>query len=334
MPRGDQLARQWGVLNLVEAHHYGITIESLAEETGCHARTVRRDLAALERAGFPLYTEDLEGEVRWKLLNTFKNAPHVPFTITEILSLYFSRDLLKVLKGTPFFESIEAVLDKIRKTAAPKALEHLEKLEHSLYAAQRKQKDYGRYKGLLDRLMAATADGKTVEITYHTMHSDKITVRQIDPYKIWYYENTFFLIGRCHRHNEVRMFVVERIKAMKVLSEGFSVPPDFSIEKYVRESFGVMHGDKVTVVVRFDREVAGYIREKVWHPSQRIKLNRDGSITVTLTVSGPAEVKHWAMSYGRHAQIKEPASLRDEVKKDLSLALKNYQPERIKKTRR
>jgi predicted DNA-binding transcriptional regulator YafY len=324
MPRGDQLSRQWGVLSLVDVHHYGITIESLAQETGSHTRTVRRDLAALERAGFPLYTEEIDGEVRWKLLTTFKNAPHAPFTITELLSLYLSRDLLKVLKGTPFYESIESLLDKIRKTISPKTLEHLGKLEHSLYAAQRKQKDYGRYKHLLEKLMEATADGRTVEITYHTMHSDKITVRKIDPYKIWYYENTFFLIGRCHRHNEVRMFVVERIKSLKVLKEGFSVPPDFSIEQYVRESFGVMHGDTVTVVIRFDKEVAGYIKEKEWHPSQKIKDNRDGSVTVTMTVSGTAEVKHWAMSYGCHAQIKLPDSLRKEAKKELARALKNY----------
>jgi predicted DNA-binding transcriptional regulator YafY len=324
MPRGDQLTRQWGVLSLVDVHHYGITIDELAQETGSHTRTVRRDLAALERTGFPLYTEEVDGQVRWKLLTAFKNAPHAPFTITELLSLYLSRDLLKVLKGTPFYESIESLLEKIRKTISPKTLEHLGKLEHSLYAAQRKQKDYGRYKHLLEQLMEATAEGRTVEITYHTMHSDKITVRKIDPYKIWYYENTFFLIGRCHRHNEVRMFVVERIKSLKVLKEGFSVPPDFSIENYVRESFGVMHGDRVTVVVRFDKEVAGYIKEKVWHPSQKIKANRDGSITVTLTVSGTAEVKHWAMSYGRHAQIIKPDSLRDEVKKELAQALKNY----------
>lgn len=324
MPRGDQLTRQWGVLSLVDVHHYGITIDELAQETGSHTRTVRRDLAALERTGFPLYTDEIDGQTRWKLLDTFKNAPRAPFTITELLALYLSRDLLKVLKGTPFYESIESVLDKIRKTISPKALEHLGKLEHALYAAQRKQKDYGRYKRLLEQLMEATADGRTVEITYHTMHSNKITVRKIDPYKIWYYENTFFLIGRCHRHNEVRMFVVERIKSLKALKEGFSVPPDFSIENYVRESFGVMHGDTVTVEIRFDKEVAGYIKEKVWHPSQKIKANRDGSVTVTLTVSGTAEVKHWAMSYGHHAQIIKPDSLRDEVKKELARALKQY----------
>jgi predicted DNA-binding transcriptional regulator YafY len=120
------------------------------------------------------------------------------------------------------------------------------------------------------------------------------------------------------------MFVVERIKELNVLKEVFSVPSAFSVEDYMKDSFGVIHDEKVTVVVRFDKDVAGYIMEKVWHPSQKIVIHRDGGITVTLTVAGTAEVKNWVLSYGQHAQIKEPAPLREEIKKALSLALKNY----------
>jgi len=324
MPRGDQLIRQWGILNLIESHHFGIGIENMAEEMGCTTRTVRRDLEALESTGFPLYTEEVEGEVRWKLLNAFKNAPHTPFTITEILSLYFSRDLLKVLKGTPFYESIESVLDKIRKTISPETLEHLGKLEQSFFVAQRKHKDYGRFKGFLDKLIDATAQSKTVEIKYHTMHSDKTTVRKVDPYKMWYFDHTFFLIGRCHRADEVRMFVVDRIKTLKILDTGFRIPSDFSVEDYMKDSFGVIHGKKSKVVIRFDKEVAGYIKERIWHPSQKIKQNKDGTITTTFTIAGTNEIKYWVLSYGHHAEITEPQSLRDEIKKDLTRALKQY----------
>ena len=55
MPRGDQLIRQWGVLNLIEAHHFGITIENLAKEVGCTTRTIRRNLEALESSGLSGY---------------------------------------------------------------------------------------------------------------------------------------------------------------------------------------------------------------------------------------------------------------------------------------
>ena len=324
MPRGDQLIRQWGILNLIESHHYGIALENLAREMGCTTRTIRRDLDALESTGFPLYTEEIDGEIRWRLLNAFKNAPHTPFTITEILSLYFSRDLLKVLKGTPFYDSLESILDKIRKTILPETLEHLGKLEQSFYVAQRKHKDYGRFKSFLDQLIEATAQSNTVEIKYHTMHSDKTTLRNVDPYKMCYFDNTFFLIGRCHRNDDVRMFVVDRIKALTILTESFRIPSDFSVEDYMRDSFGVIHGKKVQVVVKFDKDVAGYIKEKKWHPSQKIKQDKDGSITVTFTIAGTSEIKYWILSYGHRAEVLEPATLRDEIKEDLSLALKRY----------
>jgi predicted DNA-binding transcriptional regulator YafY len=324
MSRGDQLIRQWGILNLIEARHYGITIEMLAQEVGCTTRTIRRDLEALELTGFPLYTEEIDGELRWMMMNAFKHAPKIPFTITELLSLYFSRDLLRVLKGTPFYESIESILDKIRKTILPETLEHLGKLEQSFYVAQKKHKDYGRFKAFLDQLMDATTQSKTVEIKYHTMHSDKTTVRKVDPYKMWYFDNTFFLIGRCHRNDDVRMFVVDRIKALKILTENFRIPSDFSVEDYMRDSFGVIHGKKVKVVVRFDKEVAGYIKEKKWHSSQKIKQHSDGRITATFTIAGTNEIKYWILSYGHHAEVLEPKALRDEIKHDFSLALKRY----------
>jgi predicted DNA-binding transcriptional regulator YafY len=321
MPRGNQLIRQWGILNLIEAHHFGITIENLAKEIGCTTRTIRRDLEALESSGFPLYTDEVDGREHWKITKT---APQTPLTTTELISLYFSRDLLKVLKGTHFYDSIESFLNKIRKTISPKTLAYMGKLEQSLYAGQKKQKDYGRYKTFLDKLMEANINTKTVEMKYHSMHSDKTAVRKVDPYKIWYFDNTFFLIGRCHLHDEVRTFVVDRIKTLTLTKEGFRIPPDFSIEEYTKDSLGVMQDKNIKVVVRFDKNVAGYIKERTWHESQKIKQNKDGSITVTFTVAGTREIKFWVLSYGKSAEIMHPKALRDEIKKDLTLALKRY----------
>ncbi len=324
MSRGDQLIRQWGILNLIEAHHFGITIESLANEIVSTTRTIRRDLDVLVNTGFPIYDDTVDGETRWKITSEFKSAPKTPLTITELFSLYFSRDLLKVLQGTPFYDSIESILDKIRKTIPPKTLAHLGKLEQSFYAGRKKQKDYGRYKKFLDQLMGATASTHTVAIKYHSMHSDKTAVRKVDPYKIWYFDQTFFLIGRCHRHDEVRTFVVDRIKELKITAEEYQIPKDFSFEDYSKHSFGIIHDKPVEIVVRFDKIMAGYIKERTWHESQKIKENTDGSITVTFNVSGTDEIKFWVLSYGPRAEVLTPKSLRDEIKKELSLTLKRY----------
>ena len=64
MPRNDQVIRQWHLIRHLEATARGATLQELAEVLPAdyrkHLRTVRRDLEALEAAGFPLLTERVE----------------------------------------------------------------------------------------------------------------------------------------------------------------------------------------------------------------------------------------------------------------------------------
>jgi predicted DNA-binding transcriptional regulator YafY len=70
MPRNDQFARQWHVLRRLESRR-GVTLQELAaglpSDVPKHIRTLRRDLEALETAGYPLLTERVDGQTRWRL---------------------------------------------------------------------------------------------------------------------------------------------------------------------------------------------------------------------------------------------------------------------------
>jgi DeoR/GlpR family transcriptional regulator of sugar metabolism len=55
--RGDQLARQWQILRTIESRNHEVTVADLAAQEGCHSRTIWRDLAAIQEAVFPLYSE-------------------------------------------------------------------------------------------------------------------------------------------------------------------------------------------------------------------------------------------------------------------------------------
>lgn len=50
MPRGSQLARQWRLLQLLDAPA-GVTVEDAARDLDCAVRTIWRDLRVLENAG-------------------------------------------------------------------------------------------------------------------------------------------------------------------------------------------------------------------------------------------------------------------------------------------
>jgi predicted DNA-binding transcriptional regulator YafY len=55
--RGEQLAGQWPILRTIESRNHGATVAELADQEGCHTGTIWRDIAAIQEAGFPLYSE-------------------------------------------------------------------------------------------------------------------------------------------------------------------------------------------------------------------------------------------------------------------------------------
>jgi len=100
MPRNDQVTRQWYLLRELESGK-GLTLQEmrqrLPEEIQRHDRTLRRDIEALEAAGFPITTNSINGQTRWKLIEGFHQVPALSFSPTELMSLAFSRNLLKPL---------------------------------------------------------------------------------------------------------------------------------------------------------------------------------------------------------------------------------------------
>jgi len=65
--RNRQLIRTWEVLKQIE--HRAPTLRELAQYLEVTERTIRRDIEALDLAGFPLYNERnaLDGRTRWHL---------------------------------------------------------------------------------------------------------------------------------------------------------------------------------------------------------------------------------------------------------------------------
>jgi hypothetical protein len=114
--RGDQLARQWRLIRAIEASPNGLTVAETAQREETGIRTINRDLEALQTAGFPLYTEKIDWTNRWAFIGPFKFKIPPLFTLTGLMSLYFYKELIRVLKGAPFYNSLESVFKKMQST--------------------------------------------------------------------------------------------------------------------------------------------------------------------------------------------------------------------------
>jgi predicted DNA-binding transcriptional regulator YafY len=324
MARGDQLARQWKIFQTLVTSRHGKSVRDLAENLDCHRRTVYRDLEALEAAGFPIYTENSNGKNRWFLMDSARNPMPVPFSLPELMALYFGRDTLKVLKGTVFHDSLEDLFQKIEATLPPESKKYLKNVEQSLKVGSMPHKPHPKFDKIIDQIKEAVINKRVIDIVYYTMSRKKETRRKLAPYKLWFLDGTFYLIGHCKWIKEIRIFAVDRIKMLALTDEIFEVPDDFDIEEFMGNSIGAFHGKPEKVSVLFSADIAEYIKEKIWHQSQKLHDNPDGSVLFEANVACTKEFKAWVMRWGAKAIVLEPEELRNEIQTETVEMLAAY----------
>lgn len=324
MARGDQLSRQWRIIQSLMAARKGKSASQLAGNLECHSRTVYRDLEALQMAGFPLYTEKREGRTLWSILDAGRHQMPIPLSLTELMALYFSRNMLKTLEGSAIYDSLVSLFEKVKATLPDEYSAYLEKVETSLEVGIKAHKPYEQFQKALAVVQEAVQRQCLIDMDYFTMSRNASAVRRVSPYKVWFYNETFYLIGHCHTRKSVRIFAVDRIKSIDLLDEKFEMPADFDAEAFMHASFGVFQGEPVQVRIRFKPQVAGYVKEKKWHPSQTLEEAPDGSTIFSARVAGTEEIKLWVLKWGAHAEVLEPLPLREEIAAEAKKVLDIY----------
>lgn len=320
MPRNDQVTRQWHLLQRLGAARNGLTLAQLVEAIPAgltrHPRTVRRDLAALEASHFPLLTERVDGQVRWRLLDGFKNIPALRLSPTELMALAFSQQLLTPLQGTLIAASLNSALTKINAAIPAGGTDYLQRLDQWFSVGLGPHKNYRHQRETIDILSQALAHRHTVQMRYFSAGRNATTRREVDPYRLRYVDGGLYLIAHCHWRNDVRMFAVERIKSLTPTDHPYQLPLHFDIDAYVEDALVVMRGERITVELRFDKTTAVWVKDRIWHPSQQTTALKSGQLLMTLQVADTRELLGWILSFGSGVQVLKPDHLRTAVQNE------------------
>ena len=313
MPRGNQLVRQWRLLHLLD-RPAGVAVEAAAHELGCTVRTIWRDLSVLHDAGFPIYDEPGADGRRslWKIRDDFKLRLPLKLSLSELAALIMSRDLLG--PAAALGPAIHSAFDKISRVLSKDALALIDRMRDTIGVRAIGSKLQAPSAAHVEMIQAALQERRRLDMVYYALGRDEVNRRQVDPYHLTFFDGGFYLIGYCHWRKTERIFAVERIRELKMLAARFEVRPGFDAEEYLRNSWGMIQGELVTVKVVFSKSVARYVRDRLWHPSQKISDLPDGRLDVTMRVADTLEVRRWILGYGPEAEVIDPASLRESLR--------------------
>ena len=171
----------------------------------------------------------------------------------------------------------------------------------------------------------AIRDNRRLTIRHIAPGHKAFTDRKLDPYYLVNYKGEWYLSSHCHTRNSIRTFAVSRIKKAEILPETFAMPAGMDKKTMFGDQFGIIwKKEHYKVQIRFTPEVAPYIRERQWHPSQKIKDLRGGGLIIEFTTNHLNEVKDWVLSWGPGATVLAPQPLIDKVREDLKQTTANY----------
>ncbi|CAN5774201.1 transcriptional regulator [soil metagenome] len=323
MPRNAEVIRQWSILKALEASRR-VTIDDLAERTGVTTRTIRRDLEALQTAGFPLFDETHDGKKFWTLeQKAFKRLDDTAFTLAELSALYFSRTLVECLSGTPFERDVHSAFDKLAAALTPGMKQFLDRMplvmqakaEPGAQATEPRTKEVAQ-------LVEATMQHRRVTMRYHSFSSNREKTYLFEPYRLVFGQGGLYVIGMVPEYGELRTFAVDRVEQLSLTEERFE-PLELPEDAFAH-SLGVNQGTPEKIEVMFAPKIARYVRERVWHPSQEVEDLPDGSMRLTLNVVNDWALKSWILGFGGLATVTTPASLATEIATELRTATANY----------
>ena len=330
MPRNSEVIRQWTILREIEqARAAGVTIDELASLCDVTTRTIRRDLQALEEAGFPVYDDRShdDGRTRWRLNGQAFRGLATGLTVAELCALYFSRTLLESLAGTPFRADLETAFDKLAGVLTPHMQGFLDQLPRVIATKPDPTRiaDGQERQPLVARALEATIHHRQARLTYHSSSSDRTKVYTVHPYRLAYAQGALYLLAFVPEYNEVRTFAIDRVLEISLLEERFTPTDDVADEAFPH-SLGVHSGPPEPVQVEFSASAASYVRSREWHPSQTTENLEGGGVRVSLNVCVDRALRSWILSFGAAARAVLPASLADDLAREHDAARARYAP--------
>lgn len=326
-PRRDrQVVRVLGLLKtLTEGGHP--TIYQLAARFKTRRETIYRDIHTLEAIGYPILGDESGRLSRPRLAPEARTTlPPVALSPRETAALIWAAK--RVGTRQPFAAHLSTALAKLQGLTPSRDGRLALALDGTVTGWERGAKDYSALDRTILELVKAIVSRQRCRVEYHSPGRETARRFPYDPYRLLSIHGGLYCVGKVPAYTNLVTLAVERVRSLEVTDEAFTVDPAFDPKRLEAEAFGVVWERPMTVVVRFRADQAPYMREREWHPTQKIRELRDGRVEVTFRAGGMFEIMRWILGWGDAAEVVRPAKLRLAISAAHQRATRLYEPRR------
>lgn len=180
----------------------------------------------------------------------------------------------------------------------------------------------------MKELEQAVVDGYSVKILYYKSGEKQLNYRLVDPYRIIYWNNKWYVIGFCHLRNDIRSFRVDRIESLMLTENKFNQPENFSASDFFIKSLLPTIEDKesiISLVINGDKSVLADICQH-WFLGHYLQERTSNQAVFLLDKDMIHKyVPYLLLPYNKSIKVIEPISLKNRIIEVLSELIKFHQ---------
>lgn len=307
----------------------GLSLDDIGQTYEVSRRTAERMRDAI-RDAFP-HTEELHepgGRKRWRLPPGTTGRLADP-TIDDISALNRGVELARQSGDTANADHLETLMDRLRARLPGAKRTRLEPDIAALLEADGVALRPGPREQIpveiLDSLREAILAGVWIEVDHRARATGLLSRNaRLGPLALLLGEGRQYLVAYSDYAKDVRLFALAGFERIEMTENVFERPENFDLSAWMQRSFGVWQEEVYDVVWRFTPEAAPDARLYLFHPTQEMTDEPDGSLTVRFRAGGLREMCWHLFRWGDQVEVLAPEVLRIALAEQVSHLTKFY----------
>ncbi|MCX7774086.1 MAG: YafY family transcriptional regulator [Clostridia bacterium] len=289
-----------------------VKARDLAEALETSLRTIRRDIATLCEAGIPITTTTGPHGGISLMEGYTTNIDHLH--CDDVISLFLSGTGIRPDEHSEAGIKLKQALLKLEKTLPAPYAHDIRIAKERFYFDPTPWWQEKVSLPFLDVLRKSVWQSKKITVLYRKANGEAST-RCLEPYGLVVKGMVWYLIGRCEKACDIRMFRCDRLIKVEISEESFAYPESFKLEDFWRKSSQSFkdscdEAEYYPVRVKLPLKYGSCLS----HYTVINQAKEGGYITATLNLYKPEYAKEDILELVGRAEVLNPPELREHVK--------------------
>ena len=293
----------------------GLSLGDLERDYGVSRRTAERMRDAIERV-FPQMEQANPGDLpkRWRIrAGALSNL--VGISAEELAALNTALGLMRRDDLAEPLERLQTLAKKLKAMIHPDAARRIGPDLELLAEAEGMALRPGPRQTIAPDIVAALRHSilacNKVQLHYRARSSGALSRTLVCPYGFLYGNRHYLVADSLNpQARGFRLFSLANIEKVETTERAFTRRKRFSLQKFAGRSFGVFQEKPYDVVWRFSPKAAADARQFLFHPTQTMEPQPDGSLIVRFRAGGLLEMAWHLFTWGDQVEVLKPKQLR------------------------